>query len=250
MTPGRFAKRVTEETLPLYEALLRRGRPERHGDASAADEIEATSEEANVGVEDHPGIAEAEARFAGEAVGTKIPFRRPRRAVPSPGGRSGVTLSGPASAVPAAAPRGRRGTLLWRRDNLPASSVQRQPGNPTGGLRLVQARYRDASGRLINQTTYFRKVAFRELHWQVGSRRPYREDAEAEFAVSVRGRDMGVHKLKISHKPSGEAGQGNYTTILHWGVLGSEIQRLNLVGRSVEIYAPAATGAPYSVVVN
>ena len=31
------------------------------------------------------------------------------------------------------------------------------------------------------------------------------------------GRDYGIHNFEISHKPSGEAGQANYTTILRWG---------------------------------
>ena len=42
----------------------------------------------------------------------------------------------------------------------------------------------------------------------------------------------------ISHKPSGEAGQHNYTTILHWGDLAETIRQLNLVGKTFKLYSP------------
>lgn len=42
----------------------------------------------------------------------------------------------------------------------------------------------------------------------------------------------------ISHKPSGEAGQHNYTTILHWSGLAETIRQLNLVGKTFNLYAP------------
>lgn len=47
------------------------------------------------------------------------------------------------------------GELLWQKTNLPASDVQRQKGNVTGGLRLVQAKWK-VLGSFIDQTTYFR----------------------------------------------------------------------------------------------
>jgi hypothetical protein len=35
--------------------------------------------------------------------------------------------------------------------------------------------------------------------------------------IFIRGQDYGIRNFEISHKPSGEAGQANYTTILRWG---------------------------------
>ncbi|MNT89481.1 hypothetical protein D3C72_2302150 [compost metagenome] len=35
--------------------------------------------------------------------------------------------------------------------------------------------------------------------------------------ISIRNHDYGVHFFEVSHKPDGEAGQNNYTTILRWG---------------------------------
>lgn len=127
--------------------------------------------------------------------------------------------------------------LLWQKTNLPATDVQSQRGNPTGGLRLVQAKWR-VSGNFIDQTTYFRNDLFGHLIWSAWKTRPYSEKAETHFDVYIFGKSYGVHELMISHKPSGEAGQHNYTTILHWGELAETIRQLNLVGKTFNLYAP------------
>jgi HKD family nuclease len=130
------------------------------------------------------------------------------------------------------------GELVWQRDSLPASSVQRQPGNPTGGLRLVQAGWKIGE-KIIDQTTYFRYDVFGQLNWSKGILAPKaREAARATFVVNILGKNYGQHELTISHKPSGEAGQGNYTTMLHWGDLGEIVRKLDLVGRTLKLYAP------------
>jgi len=129
------------------------------------------------------------------------------------------------------------GALLWQKINLPASDVQRQPGNVTGGLRLTKAGWK-VSGNLIDQTVYFRNDVFGHLVWSVWKERPYSEKAEANFDVYLLGKSYGIHQLMISHKPSGEAGQHNYTTILHWGDLAETIRQLNLVRRTFKLYAP------------
>jgi hypothetical protein len=66
----------------------------------------------------------------------------------------------------------------------------------------------------------------------------YSERANADFAIYILGISYGTHNLMISHKPSGEAGQHNYTTILHWGELVQTIRQLNLNGRTFSLYAP------------
>lgn len=129
------------------------------------------------------------------------------------------------------------GNLVWQKTNLPASDVQRQPGNVTGGLRLTQARW-SVADRLINQTTYFRNDVFGKLTWREWKSQPFSERTEADFDVYILGQSYGLHQLAISHKPSGEAGQNNYTTILHWGELGATIRMLNLTGKTLSLYSP------------
>jgi hypothetical protein len=58
------------------------------------------------------------------------------------------------------------------------------------------------------------------------------------FHVQILGTDYGLHELSISHKPSGEAGQGNYTTMLHWKDLGEIVRDMNLIGKTFKLYAP------------
>jgi hypothetical protein len=129
------------------------------------------------------------------------------------------------------------GKLLWQKTKLPASDVQRQKGNVTGGLRLVQAKWK-VSDNFIDQTKYFRNNVFGHLVWSAWKTKPYSEKAETGFDVYLLGESYGVHQLMISHKPSGEAGQHNYTTILHWGDLAETIRQLNLVGKTFNLYSP------------
>ena len=129
------------------------------------------------------------------------------------------------------------GELIWQKTKLPASDVQRQKGHVTGVLRLSQAKW-EVNGNVIDQTTYFRDVIFKQLSWSIWKTEPYNEKAEAKFDVYILGYKYGVHELMISHKPGGEAGQGNYTTSLHWGDLADTIQELNLVGKTLNLYAP------------
>ena len=95
-----------------------------------------------------------------------------------------------------------RGPLLWRKPNLPASDVQRQPGNPTGGLRLTQAKF-TAEGRRIDQTSYFRNTLFGGLPWTTKRPTPFVESTTVRFDVTILGQPFGIQQLEISHKPSG-----------------------------------------------
>ena len=139
------------------------------------------------------------------------------------------------------------GELLWQKTNLPASDVQRQKGNVTGGLRLVQAKWK-VLGNFIDQTTYFRMDVFGHLTWSIWKERSYSEKAEANFDVYLLGKSYGIHQLMISHKPSGEARQRNYTTILHWGDLAETILQLHLVRKTFKLYAPpSGHSEPFSI---
>jgi hypothetical protein len=106
------------------------------------------------------------------------------------------------------------------------------------GVRLAQAGWR-VTGRVIDQTTYFRYELFGGFEWSTGLRRPKkRETTGINFDINILEINYGVYELTISHKPSGEARQGNYTTMLHWGVLANIVSSLNLVGRTFHLYAP------------
>lgn len=237
-----FARRVTLENLGAFAPLLRRS----SGSASTSDKASAYEPDESPDLDaaneklDDQDLREAEAQFSGESF--KIPAHYSRRTgatgVPrvrerQPGSRS---LRQSTGSVPQAIQPG-RGPLLWRKANLPASDVQRQPGNPTGGIRLTQARFR-VDDAPIDQTTYFRDIVFGSLAWKEGKKRPYREDATATFDVTILHEHLGRYELTISHKPSGEAGQRNYTTILHWGPLAETIRDRDLVGRTFSLYAP------------
>lgn len=143
----------------------------------------------------------------------------------------------PAAAKPATGPvTAADFQLVWQRVGLPASSVQQAGAgtNPTGGLRLVQARYQ-AAGAPIDQTSYFRETLFGHLVWHEASHHPFVEITTVLFQVAILGEELGDIPLSVRHKPSGEAGQHNYTTSISWGSLGKAIQEANLVGKTVRL---------------
>ena len=131
------------------------------------------------------------------------------------------------------------GNLAWSRASLPASSVEASPGgNPTGGLRLVQAKF-SVAGSIIDQTTYFRKTVFKNYTWVPSGSS---EIAVVNFDLKILGKARGTFSLDVRHKPSGEAGQGNYTTLISWGDAGDEIKKTNLTGKRLNLYYPSSSG--------
>ncbi|MCF8248744.1 MAG: hypothetical protein K9J37_02470 [Saprospiraceae bacterium] len=141
------------------------------------------------------------------------------------------------------------GELVWAKYNLPKSDVQipaREGTNPTGGIRLTQADYL-VDGKAIDQTTYFRNV-FGDFKWKIASQAPYVEVALVPFEITIKGKFIGKFNLEIRHKPSGEAGQGNYTTSISWGEAGEEIREAYLVGANLELYRPSKKGEPFQIV--
>ncbi len=128
--------------------------------------------------------------------------------------------------------------LVWQRRKLPASSVEiagTVNTNPTGGLRLVQDKFQ-INGVIIDQTTYFRDVVFGALLWATEKMSPLVEKAIGKFYVSLLGNDLGMVPLEIRHKPSGEAGQHNYTTSISWGALSKTVRERALTGRTLNLY--------------
>ncbi|MEI7452581.1 MAG: phospholipase D family protein [Candidatus Falkowbacteria bacterium] len=144
-----------------------------------------------------------------------------------------------------------QGKLVWVRKKLPASSVQRSGlgTNPTGGLRLVQDDYQ-VNGQKIQQTSYFRNNLFGNYNWQPVKNTPFVEAVTMPFEVTIFGDYQGKFDLEVRHKPSGEAGQGNYTTSISWGEISETIREANLTGSRLELYAPNKKGMPFHIVIS
>lgn len=128
-----------------------------------------------------------------------------------------------------------RGRLLWQKV-LSQTDAQRQFGNPTGDIRLTQAGWKDEEDRPIDQTTYFRNDLFGSFDWHPKNDKV--EEAVVPFDVTVFGIHLGVHNLVVSHKPTGEAGQRNYTTGIQWGELTHVTRQANLAGKLLSLYGP------------
>ena len=141
--------------------------------------------------------------------------------------------------------------LVWRKILTRSDALQVREGTAhVGGVRLTQAQFEYPPGQRIDQTTYFRRL-FADYHWERESGRHRRIDQEHTFVpmrIMIRGRDHGIHHLEISHKPSGEAGQNNYTTILRWG---HEFNRIvaqeNISGATFSLYETNNDSEPFLI---
>jgi len=142
-------------------------------------------------------------------------------------------------------------TLVWRKRLTNSDALDVRAGTAhVGGVRLTQAGFENPPGQRINQTSYFRNL-FADYHWVMETGRHRAADQEHAFirmGIRIRGRDFGVYEFEISHKPSGEAGQNNDTTILRWG---AEFNRIvpqqNLSGALFSLYETDDDDAPFLI---
>lgn len=124
---------------------------------------------------------------------------------------------------------------VWEKADLPRGDLQLlDTCHASGVLRLTQSNYG------IDQTTYFRQTVFANLVWCPTNNK---EMASANFKLVIDGQDRGVFRLELSHKPSWESNQNNYTTGLHWGAALGVIQDDRLVGKTLTLYE--AHNEPY-----
>ncbi|MFW1954493.1 hypothetical protein ACG91D_02675 [Acinetobacter guillouiae] len=129
---------------------------------------------------------------------------------------------------------------VWKKENLPTGDLQLlENSNASGVLRLTQASYK------IDQTTYFRNQVFYNLNWQPIDGK---EMASANFKLVINGKNHGTFYLEISHKPSWESNQNNYTTGLHWGTALSSVQNSSLIGKTLTLYQ--ATNESYDFLID
>ena len=94
-----------------------------------------------------------------------------------------------------------KGNLVWEKQ-LNKSDILIAEGktNPTGGLRLTQAKWID-EGRVIDQTKYFREKLFGSFEWTEIKQNPKVDVANILFNVTILGEEIGTHLLRVRHKP-------------------------------------------------
>ncbi len=135
-------------------------------------------------------------------------------------------------------PKGKQ-TLVWQKNNLPSSDAQQVSGktNPTGVLRLAQARFK-ANDALINIKTYFRNEVFGHLDWTQKMREQNSplEETHADFQIEINGASKGIFTLRISHDSDRVAGQNNVPTTLHWGDAIDAIREQNIKGNTLSLF--------------
>ena len=221
-----WARRVTLENLPSFADYLR-----------SAEEREANQRQFAEQVKKQNRKGRASSPFQGVAF--HVPNRFSNKSKPS-GPRKKIsqqTIKPKSSTVrPAVGPKG---MLLWRKRLNRSDAQQTSEGtNPTGCLRFTQARKDNPNP--IDQTDFFRNQLFRRFEWAPIKANPYEEAAKVPFHLTIKGKPLGAFELQIRHKPSGEAGQGNYTTSLHWGKkLTARIRKRVSPGSMFALYAPA-----------
>jgi len=234
-----FARRINLKNLQRFAPLLAR---KSKGETSVAGDDEQapsqTTPTTKKGYEaGDPAILEAEKLFAGKRFKSRVPFTAPSKS--SSRGRAATkrrsrsARTAPKGDGPSTSPD--RGILVWQKI-LSRTDAQRQKGHPTGDIRLTQAK--KDNPRHIDQTTYFRNEVFGKAKW-------HRKNAEVKeatvaFYVNILGIDYGRHNLVVSHKPSGEAKQGNYSTGIRWGDLMPITKQTDLTGRTLRLFDPPA----------
>ena len=233
-----FARQINLKNLQQFAPLLAR---KSKSEVSVAgddeqDQVSSTTKGKSKPVD--PEIAKAEALFAGKKFNSSVPFTPPTKHKASASGVPAKRASGGRQAVPtsASSTTAARGMLRWEKELTP-TDAQRQDGNPTGDIRLTRAEWR-VNGKLIAWRTYFRKNVFGKAAWRRKNAKV--EQATVEFNVIVLGQNYGINNLVVSHKPSGASGQGNYTTGIQWGNLTGLTKRIDLTGRTLRLYDPAA----------
>lgn len=151
-----------------------------------------------------------------------------------------------------AADQEQKGVLVWRKILPRSDALQTNEGSHhVGGVRLTQARFENPTGSRIDSTQYFRAM-FADYQWE---REPGKhEDQEHAFIpmrIVIRGQDYGVRNFEVSHKPSGEAGQANYTTILRWGrEFTPEILKHELTGAEFSLYETADSDTEFLIIIR
>jgi hypothetical protein len=253
--PGKgFAKRITKDNIKEFKPLL------RQNNEPSADETEADNKTKNSGesVPINPNFTKAESLFSGTPIKIANPFSASATSSASSNSESEgkAEVKTGTAFIPETPETGiaasivtqhAKGILRWSKV-LSKTDAQRQTGNVTGDLRLTQAKFK-VGGVVIDQTTYFRNTVFSIGKWQIERQHPRVDIGYFDFQVIILGVNYGTYKLEVSHKPSGEAGQGNYTTGIRWGsirrILESEV---NVTKKVLNLYSPpVGQNSPFTI---
>jgi hypothetical protein len=119
----------------------------------------------------------------------------------------------------------------WKKRLTKSDAQRKTTGNQRGSITLVQAGY------AIDAQTYFRNDLFGTALWRAERTRTgeFRESADIPFDVELLGTSLGVLILHVTHAGNREAGQSNYTTLLHTGPLALEFARVDMERRLLTI---------------
>ena len=217
-----WAKRVTLENLSSFANYLRSEQDREASQKNFAEQIKKKVSKSN-----------APSPFQG------VPLNFPSRFSKKPKTSGGQKKPSQSETSGGTKTSGIKGSLLWRKRLNRSDAQQTSEGtNPTGCLRFTQARKDNTA--VIDQTMFFRKQLFGKFDWKEIKKHPYEEAAQVPFHITIKGKALGVFDLQIRHKPSGEAGQGNYTTSLHWSKkLTAQIRDTVAAGEMFALYAPA-----------
>lgn len=222
--PGQgWARRVTSSTLHQFRTLLRTGseraaeaRPGEENESSDVPAVDHTTEGAATSDRD---VVSPEALFLGTAIVVPPQHRAQRnnRAVAQSGAAALSGTTAPQPSVSVAMPAVTADRIIDRRwfKKMSPADAQRprnENTNPTGHLTLVR------SGHPIVQGTWFRKDLFAGADWNlVNPPDGTRERATITFHMHIGQEDLGEIPLDVAFTPSFESGQGNRTTVVHWG---------------------------------
>lgn len=120
----------------------------------------------------------------------------------------------------------------WGKDLTRSDAQRKERGHQRGSITLVKGFRED-----IDVQRYFRHTLFANAAWETertATGQPL-ESAQVMFIVEIEGRDVGVHELTVTHAPNREAGQSNYTSLLHLGSLAPHFAAGDFTGRYLRI---------------
>lgn len=128
--------------------------------------------------------------------------------------------------------------LVWSKPNLSRRDLQLpKEGSTTNAASVLSL---TKSIHDINPSTHFYKITFGKEKWLSN---PDNNKEEARIAVKlvINGVMVAIDEnVLISYKASFEAGQGNYTTGLHWGKTFTPfIKHIKFLGSTLELYRRA-----------
>ena len=79
---------------------------------------------------------------------------------------------------------------------------------------------------------------------------PGKARAVAQISLVIAAVYVGDFDLRLTHDPAWAAGQGNYTTGMHWDDALPHIQKQGLVGRTLRLFEPALPGGRFVIEID